>query len=218
MEPLFSRWGLAEKQVQGVTGACYKSALMSESSALPPRAEAVAVLEQYIQNESLRKHCRTVEAAMRWFARQAGEDEELWGMVGLLHDLDYEQFPEQHCHKTVEILAAWPEVVRRAIMSHGWQICTDVEPQSRMEKTLYTIDELTGLITACALVRPSKSVRDVDADSVMKKFKTASFAAKVDRSVIERGAGMMGLELRALVELTLQAMQEQAEVIGLAGN
>ncbi len=176
------------------------------------------MLEQYIQNESLRKHCRTVEAAMRWFARQAGEDEELWGMVGLLHDLDYEQFPEQHCHKTVEILAAWPEVVRRAIMSHGWQICTDVEPQSRMEKTLYTIDELTGLITACALVRPSKSVRDVDADSVMKKFKTASFAAKVDRSVIERGAGMMGLELRALVELTLQAMQEQAEVIGLAGN
>lgn len=154
---------------------------------------------------------------MRYMARKIGQDEEKWGIVGLMHDLDYERFPEQHCKKAREILEerGWPEEYIRAVVSHGWGLCSDVEPQSNMEKTLYAVDELTGLITAAALVRPSKSVSDIEAKSVMKKWKDKSFAAGVNRSVIEKGAAMLGVELRELVSDTIMGMREVADKIGL---
>lgn len=154
---------------------------------------------------------------MRYMARKAGEDEGKWGIVGLMHDVDYERFPDQHCRKAREILAerGWPEEYIRAIVSHGWGICSDEEPQSSMEKTLYTVDELTGLITAAALVRPSKSVLDMEAKSVMKKWKDKSFAAGVNRTVIEKGAAMLGVELRDLVTDSIMGMREVASKIGL---
>ena len=183
----------------------------------PTYDEAVALLKEFNETDSLLKHAYCVEGVMRYMARKMDEDEEKWGIVGLLHDLDYERFPEQHCQKTREILEerAWPEEYIRAIVSHGWGICSDVEPQSNMEKTLYTIDELTGLISAAALVRPSKSVSDLEAKSVMKKWKDKSFAAGVNRSVIENGAEMMGVELRDLITDCIMGMREVADKIGL---
>ena len=164
------------------------------SQKVPTREEALALLKQYNQNESLIKHALAVEGVMRYFARQRGEDEEKWGTIGLIHDLDYEQFPDQHCQKTEEILREnnWPEEYIRAVVSHGWGICTDVKPESEMEKVLYTIDELTGLVVTTALVRPSKSVMDVKTKSVKKKWKDKRFAAGVDRSIIEKGAEYAG--------------------------
>lgn len=149
---------------------------------MPKREEAFALLSAY-NGDALVTHGLAVEGTMRYMARKAGEDEEIWGIVGLLHDLDYEKFPEQHCHKTAQILRekGYSEEIIRAIMSHGWGICTDVEPQSRMEKTLYAVDELTGLITACALVRPSRSVMDLELSSAKKKYKDARFAAGASR-------------------------------------
>ena len=145
----------------------------------PTRDEALALLKEFNKSESLLKHAYCVEGVMRHMARKAGEDEEKWGTVGLVHDLDYELYPEQHCTKTRELLEerGWPEEYIRAVVSHGWGLCSDVEPQSSMEKTLYTVDELTGLITAVAIIRPSKSVADLEAKSVMKKWKDKSFAA-----------------------------------------
>jgi predicted hydrolase (HD superfamily) len=150
-------------------------------------------------------------------ARKAGEDEEMWGIVGLLHDLDYEKFPEQHCHKTAQILRekGYSEEIIRAIMSHGWGICTDVEPQSRMEKTLYAVDELTGLITACALVRPSRSVMDLELSSAKKKYKDARFAAGASREVIQKGADMLGVGIDELIVDVITAMREIAPSLGL---
>jgi predicted hydrolase (HD superfamily) len=157
---------------------------------------------------------------MRYFARKRGEDEEKWGVIGLIHDLDYEQFPEQHCKKTEEILktANWPEEYIRAVISHGWGICTDVEPKSDMEKVLYAIDELTGLVTTAALVRPSRSVLDMKAKSVKKKWKNKRFAAKVDRSIIDKGAEMLGIERTELITDTIMGMREVAVEIGLGGE
>jgi predicted hydrolase (HD superfamily) len=157
---------------------------------------------------------------MRYFARKLGEDEEKWGTIGLIHDLDYEQFPDQHCKKTEAILREnnWPEEYIRAVVSHGWGICTDVQPESEMEKVLYTIDELTGLVVTTELVRPSKSVMDVKAKSVKKKWKDKRFAAGVDRSIIEKGAAMLGIELPDLINDTIMGMREVAEDIGLKGN
>lgn len=154
---------------------------------------------------------------MRYFARKEGEDEEMWGIVGLLHDLDYEKYPEQHCHKTAEIMRekGYSEEIIRAIMSHGWGICTEIEPQSKMEKTLYAIDELTGLITACALVRPSKSVMDLELSSARKKFKDKGFAAGASREVIQKGADMMGVSLDELIIDVIAAMREIAPTLGL---
>lgn len=154
---------------------------------------------------------------MRYMARKAGEDEEMWGIVGLLHDLDYEKFPEQHCHKTAQILRekGYSEEIIRAIMSHGWGICTDVEPQSRMEKTLYAVDELTGLITACALVRPSRSVMDLELSSAKKKYKDARFAAGASREVIQKGADMLGVGIDELIVDVITAMREIAPSLGL---
>jgi len=184
---------------------------------VPTYDEAFSLLKEFNHSESLLKHAYSVEGVMRHIARKMGEDEEKWGIVGLMHDLDYERFPEQHCKKAREILEerGWPEEYIRAVVSHGWGICSDVEPQTTMEKTLYAIDELTGLITAAALVRPSKSVADLEAKSVMKKWKDKSFAAGVNRSVIEKGAAMLGVELRELVTDTIIGMREVAGKIGL---
>jgi len=137
---------------------------------IPTREEALAILKEYNKSDSLLKHAYSVEGVMRYIARKHGEDEEKWAIVGLMHDLDYEQFPEQHCTKTKEILEGynWPEEYIRAVVSHGWGICSDVKPESTMEKTLYAIDELTGLIAANAMVRPSKSVMDMTVKSVKK--------------------------------------------------
>ena len=138
----------------------------------------------------------------------------------MIHDLDYEQFPEQHCSKTAEILREheWPEEYIRAVVSHGWGICSDVEPVHEMEKVLFTIDELTGLVVTTALVRPSKSVLDVKVSSVKKKWKDKRFAAGVDRAVIERGAEMLAEELSSVIAYTIEGMKEVAEEIGLKGN
>ncbi len=183
------------------------------------RDEAFALLKEFNSSDSLIKHALCVEGVMRSIARKRGEDEEKWGVIGLVHDLDYEKFPDQHCHKTRDILTerGWPEEYVRAIVSHGWGICTDVEPRTDLEKTLYAVDELTGLVTAVALVRPSKSVRDVKVKSVMKKWKDKAFAAGVNRSVIEKGAEMLGVELRELVADVIEGMREVAAEIGLEG-
>ena len=189
-------------------------------SQTPTREEALALLRQYNKNESLIKHAMAVEGVMRYIARKRGEDEEKWGVIGLIHDLDYEQFPDQHCKKTEEILHEndWPEEYIRAAVSHGWGICTDVKPESDMEKVLYAIDELTGLVVTSALVRPSKSVMDMKTKSVKKKWKQKQFAAGVDRSIIEKGAEMLGVELGELITDTIMGMREVAEEIGLKGN
>jgi len=190
------------------------------SQQVPTREEALALLKEYNQNESLIKHALAVEGVMRYFARTRGEDEEKWGTIGLIHDLDYEKFPDQHCKKTEEILRDnnWPEEYIRAVVSHGWGICTDVKPESELEKVLFTIDELTGLVVTTALVRPSKSVLDVKAKSVKKKWKDKRFAAGVNRSIIEKGAAMLGMELTDVINDTIMGMREVAEDIGLKGN
>ena len=183
----------------------------------PTRDEALSLLKEFNKSESLLKHAYSVEGVMRYVARKRGEDEEKWGIIGLMHDLDYERFPEQHCKKSREILEeqGWPEEYIRAIVSHGWGICSDVEPQTEIEKALYAIDELTGLITAVALIRPSKSVADLEAKSVMKKWKDKAFAAGVNRSVIEKGTVVPGLELRELVSDVIMGRREVADRIGL---
>jgi len=191
---------------------------MSEKT--PTREEAFELLKKYNKTESLIKHALAVEGVMRYMARKRNADEEKWGVVGLIHDLDYEQFPDQHCKKTEEILRQnnWPEEYIRAVVSHGWGICTDVKPETEMEKVLYAIDELTGLVVTTALVRPSKSVMDVKTKSVKKKWKDKRFAAGVDRSIIEKGAAMLDVEIAELITDTIAGMQEVAEEIGLKGN
>lgn len=186
---------------------------------VPTREEAYQLLTEYNKSDSLIKHALAVEGVMRYFARKRGEDEEKWGVIGLVHDLDYEQFPEEHCHKSEEILKekGWPEEYIRAVVSHGWGLCSEVEPQTELEKVLYAIDELTGLVVTTALVRPSKSIMDVKVKSVKKKWKDKRFAAGVDRSIIEKGAQMLGMEVSDLITDTLAGMQEVAEEIGLKG-
>jgi len=189
-------------------------------SNVPTREEALNLLKEYNKNESLIKHALAVEGVMRYMARKRGEDEEKWGVIGLIHDLDYEQFPDQHCQKTEEILREndWPEEYIRAVVSHGWGICSDVKPESEMEMVLYAIDELTGLVVTSALVRPSKSVMDMKTKSVKKKWKQKQFAAGVDRSIIEKGAEMLGVELSELISDTIMGMRDVAAEIGLKGN
>ena len=189
-------------------------------TAPPTRDEAWALLKEYNKSEGLIKHALAVEAVMRYCARKRGEDEDKWGVIGLIHDLDYEQFPDEHCRKTEEILKerGWPDEYIRAAVSHGWGICSDVEPQTDLEKTLYAIDELTGLVVATALVRPSKSVLDMKAKSVKKKWKDKAFAAGVNRSIIEQGANMLGTEVGELMTDVIMGMREVAGAIGLKGN
>lgn len=186
----------------------------------PTRDAAWLLVQEYLPSDQMRRHSLAVEAVMRHFARKYGEDEEMWGIVGLAHDIDYERYPAEHCARAPEILksAGWPEEYIRAVVSHGWGICSDVEPESRLEKTLFTIDELTGLVAAAALVRPSKSILDLPVKSVTKKWKDKAFAAGADRSVIEKGAAMMGVELPELIGETIEGMRCAAEAIGLKGN
>jgi len=186
----------------------------------PTRNEALTLLHSYNRSDNLRTHAYAVEAVMRYIARKRGQDEEKWGVIGLIHDLDYEQFPEQHCAKTRMILEekGWPIEYVRAVISHGWGMCSDVEPLSDLEKTLYAIDELTGLVAASALVRPSKSVLDLTVNSVKKKWKSSAFAAGVNRSVITKGAEMLGVTVDQLIEDTIMGMREVAEAIGLKGE
>ena len=189
-------------------------------SKVPTREEAFDLLKEYNQSESLIRHALAVEGVMRYCARKRGEDEEKWGIVGLVHDLDYEKYPDQHCKKTEEILKKrdWPEEYVRAVVSHGWGLCSDVKPETEMEKVLFAIDELTGLVATTALVRPSKSVLDMKAKSVKKKWKDKRFAAGVDRSIIEKGAEMLGVQVGDLIQDAIMGMREVAEAIGLKGE
>lgn len=187
----------------------------------PTRAEAWKLLNEYNTNEALIRHALTVEGVMRHFAGiYQPEEEEKWGIIGLLHDIDYEMYPDQHCHKAREILSkeGWPEEYIRAVESHGWELCSDVEPQTDLEKVLYTIDELTGLVTATALMRPSKSVLDTGLSSVKKKWKQKGFAAGVNREVVQKGAEKLGMDLDRVMEETIAGMQKVAAAIGLAGD
>jgi putative nucleotidyltransferase with HDIG domain len=185
----------------------------------PTREEGLELFRKYNKSESLYRHALSVEAVMRYMARKHGEDEEMWGVIGLIHDLDYEMYPDQHCRMTEVIMReeGWPEDYIRAVISHGYGICSDAQPQTLLEKTLYAIDELTGLVTTSALVRPSRSVLDMEAKSVLKKWNDRKFAAGVDRSVIEKGAADLGVELKDLVADAIAGMREVAEEIGLKG-
>ncbi|MCK5246765.1 HD domain-containing protein, partial [Candidatus Bipolaricaulota bacterium] len=177
-------------------------------------------LAEYNQNERLIKHALAVEGVMRHMARKRGEDEEKWGVIGLAHDLDYERYSEEHCRQTERILREndWPEDYIHAIVSHGWGICTDVEPEHEMEKVLFAIDELTGLITACVLVRPSKSLHDLAVKSVNKKWKDKSFAAGADRDIIQKGIDMLDMERAELIADVIEGMREVATELGLDGS
>jgi putative nucleotidyltransferase with HDIG domain len=185
----------------------------------PDRQQALALFKKYNNSESLLKHALSVEAVMRYMARKAGEDEDKWGIVGLIHDLDYELFPDQHCKMTEKILREnnWPEEYIRAVLSHGWGLASDVEPHTLLEKTIFAIDELTGLVATSALVRPTRSVLDMEARSVKKKWNDKKFAAGVNRSVIENGAAMLGVSLDDLITDCIMGMREAAEEIGLKG-
>jgi len=190
------------------------------SSYIPTREQTFDLFRKYNKSESLTKHALAVEGVMRYMARKAGEDEELWGIIGLIHDLDYEMYPEQHCLMTEKILREnnWPEEYIRAVLSHGWGLASDVRPETRLEKTIYAIDELTGLVATSALVRPTKSVLDMEAKSVKKKWNDKRFAAGVDRSVIEKGAEMLGVTLDELISDCIMGMREVAAEIGLQGS
>ena len=183
------------------------------------RASALELLERYNQNPRLKVHALCVEATMRHFARKAGEDVEKWGIIGLVHDLDYEMWPERHCARSAELLAeaGWPADWIHAVVSHGFGICSDVEPAGHMEKVLFAIDELTGLVYAVALMRPSRSIHDVEVPSVMKKWKDKRFAAGVDRGVVESGAERLGMPLETLVAEVIEALRGSADLVGLEG-
>lgn len=186
----------------------------------PSREAAVELFKKYNESESLYKHATAVEAVMRHIAGLQGEDVEKWGIIGFLHDLDYEKYPEQHCSMSNKIMqeAGWPEDYIHAVVSHGWGICSEVEPVELMEKYLFATDELTGLVTTTALVRPSKSVLDMKVKSVKKKWKDKRFAAGVDRSIIEKGAEMLGVDPTELIQLTIDGMKTAATELGLAGE
>ena len=184
------------------------------------RDEALALLKEYNESDALVKHGLAVEGVMRHFARKYGEDEEKWGIVGLLHDLDYEKYPDQHCVKVQEIMQERdidPEIIR-AVASHGYGICGDIEPKSQMEKVLYTIDELTGLVNATAIMRPSKSVLDLETKSVKKKFKSKGFAAGVDREIIKKGCERLEMDLGDVIEEVILGMREVCDAIDLRGE
>ena len=181
------------------------------------RIEALELLKKYNSNESLLKHAYAVEAVMRYFAKLKDEDVEYWGNIGLIHDLDYEMYPDQHCEMTKKILEERnvAEDIIRAIMSHGYGLCTEIEPERYMEKVLYTIDELTGLVTATVLMRPDKSIEGLEVKSVMKKFKTSKFAAGVNRDVILKGCTMIEMELPEVIAHVISGMTTASDAIGL---
>tara|TARA_Y100000782_G_scaffold108580_1_gene132400 strand:+ start:32 stop:610 length:579 start_codon:yes stop_codon:yes gene_type:complete len=190
------------------------------TSDLPSRDTAWALLTEYTKSESLRKHALAVEIAVCGYARKFGEDENLWGLVGLLHDFDYERWPslEDHPYRGAEILRerGYPEVLIRAIMSHSDE--TGVVRQSRLEHTLFACDELAGFITAAALVRPSKSVLDLEAKSVKKRMKDKAFARGVSRDDLRKGAEELGLSLDEHITNVITSMRSSAETLGLKGS
>ena len=175
------------------------------------REEAWDLLTEYNKEKFHLEHAQIVEQTMRYFARKLGygEEEDFWGIVGLLHDLDFEQFPEQHCIKQQEIMRerGIDEPIIHAVASHGYGITVDIKPQHLMEKVLYAVDELTGLIGAVVLMRPSKSVQDLEVKSVKKKFKSKGFAVGCSRDVIQNGADMLGWSLDELIEQTIEALK-----------
>ena len=175
------------------------------------REEAWELLTEYNQDEFHLQHAQTVENTMRYFARELGfaKEEDFWGIVGLLHDLDFEKYPEEHCIKSQEIMKerGIDEKIIHATASHGYAITVDIKPEHEMEKVLYAVDELTGLIGAVVLMRPSKSVQDLTLKSVKKKYKSKNFAAGCSREVIERGADMLGWTLEDLIQRTIDALK-----------
>ncbi|HJQ21700.1 MAG TPA: HD domain-containing protein [Gemmatimonadaceae bacterium] len=192
---------------------------------LPTRADALALQHEYTQSDSLRKHMLAVEAAMRAYATRFGEDPERWGLAGLMHDFDYERFPNHEHSPTdghpatgVRLLRdrGWPEDILEAIMGHGNY--TGVPRETRMAKALFAVDELTGLVTATALVRPSRSVHEVDAKSVRKKMKDKAFAKGVNRDDVITGAQELGIELDEHIRFVVDAMRGAADALGLAGT
>ncbi len=191
------------------------------STFIANRDFAFTILKEYIQNESLIKHALSMEAVMRYFAEVYDErDVEKWGIIGLLHDIDYERYPDRHCLMVREILSPYgfPEEYLRAIESHGYRLTNDIEPAEKMEKVLYATDELTGLIAATVVLRPSKSIMDLKVSSVKKKWKQKGFASGVNRNVIAEGAKMLGVEVDVLIDYTIKGMQTVAEEIGLKGE
>ncbi len=180
------------------------------------RENALALLKKYNQEPFHLQHAYTVEAVMRWYAKELGHgDEDFWGICGLLHDVDFEKYPEQHCIKAPELLAeidAEPELVH-AVCSHGYGICADVKPEHEMEKVLFAADELTGLVGAAALMRPSKSCSDMELSSLKKKFKDKRFAAGCSRDTIKTGAEQLGWELDKLLGMTLDAMKATESIV-----
>ncbi|NLV83077.1 MAG: HDIG domain-containing protein [Spirochaetales bacterium] len=181
------------------------------------REAALSLYQRYNKAQHLLRHALSVEAVMRRFAQELGEDADYWGIVGILHDIDYELYPEEHLIHAPAMLrdAGISEEMIHAILSHGWTICSDVEPTLLMEKVLFTIDELTGLIMATALMRPSRSVADLEVSSVKKKWKTKGFSAGVDRDLIAKGAEMLGMELDRVIQLTIEGMRTVSHQIGL---
>jgi len=186
-----------------------------EQAYIPCREDAYELLKEFVKSDNLLNHALAVEAVMGHFSEIYNDpNQEKWLVIGLVHDLDYEKYPEEHCTKVREILENrnWPEEYIRAVVSHGWQLCSDVEPLSDLEKVLYTIDELTGLINATAIMRPSKSVMDLTVKSVKKKWKQKGFAAGVNREVIEKGAEKLGLEVDYIIQETIKGMQKTCPV------
>lgn len=179
------------------------------------RNKAIELLKKYNKEEFHLRHAVTVEQVMRYFAKENGYDEDFWGLVGLLHDVDFEMYPEMHCKKAPELLNEIDadENMVRAICSHGYGICSDIEPVHQMEKLLFASDELTGIIWAAAKMRPSKSTKDMELSSLKKKFKDKKFAAGCSRDVIREGAERLGIELDELLQHTLDAMKEKEDTI-----
>jgi len=182
------------------------------------REQALALLQKYNKEPFHIQHALTVEGVMDWYAREMGEDATFWSLCGLLHDIDFEVYPDQHCQKAPKLLAEIQagEDMIHAICSHGYGLCSDVEPVHVMEKILFAVDELTGLIGAAARMRPSKSVMDMELSSLKKKFKDKKFAAGCSRDVIRQGAEMLGWELEKLMDLTIQAMRSCEESVNAA--
>ena len=187
---------------------------------IPNMTQAMEILQEYNQNPALITHAKTVSGVMRHFAGRFCGDPEIWAAAGLLHDVDYEKWPEEHCVKALELFRnhGVDDDFARQLAAHGWEICIDIAPETDMAKVLYTIDELTGLITAAAIMRPSKSVMDLELKSVKKKYKTKSFAAGVDRAIIEKGCDMIGMTLDEVITECIMGMRECADEIGLRGE